>query len=175
LRERGSRPVDLANTPAASPPPLLARSRKALRASAGACNARPACARFLPLSFIVIGRLFPAGHAASRSGSPDIGAVCCPMRSDFRCDLAQTSSQHPEPLAGRKRPATSQSPGCLQLVAPPAIPEPGSAASALEPLLDPPPTQGCASSKHGIPGGWPAGSAVWPRLIITPGKLRVAL
>ena len=74
-----------------------------------------------------------------------------------------------------ERPATSLSPGCLQFVAPPAIPEPGSAASALEPLLDPPPTQGCASSKHGIPGGCPAGKAVWPRLIITPGKLRAAL
>jgi len=99
---RDPRPVDLANTPAASPPPFLARSRKALRASAGACNVLPAYAEFLPLSFIVIGRLFPAGHAASRSGSPDIGAACCPVRSDFRCDPAQTSSQHPEPLAGRK-------------------------------------------------------------------------
>ncbi len=42
------------------------------------------------------------------------------------------SRPHPEPLAGRKRSATSQSPGRFQLVAPPAIPEPGSAASALE-------------------------------------------
>jgi len=25
------------------------------------------------------------------------------------------------------------------------------------------------------PGGWPAGKAVWPRLIITPGKLRGAM
>ncbi len=74
-----------------------------------------------------------------------------------------------------ERSATSQSPGRLQLVAPPAIPEPGSAASALEPLLDPPPTQGCANSTHGIPGGCPAGKAVWTRLIITPGKLRGAM
>ena len=116
--ERGPRPVDLANTPAASPPPLLARSRKALRASAGACNARPACARFLPLSFIVIGRLFTVGHAASRYGSPDIGAAVR-FAVTFVAIRRRWSRPHPEPLAGRKRPATSQSPGRLQPVAPP--------------------------------------------------------
>jgi|GEM_PF-5185763 len=56
-----------------------------------------------------------------------------------------------------------------------AIPEPGSADAALEPLLDPPPTQGCANGITQSPGGCPAGKAVWPRLIITPGKLRGAM
>ena len=56
-----------------------------------------------------------------------------------------------------------------------AIPEPGSADAALEPLLDPPPTQGCANGITQSPGGCPAGKAVWTRLIITPGKLRAAL
>ena len=46
---------------------------------------------------------------------------------------------------------------------------------ALEALLDPPPTQGCANGVTQIPGGCPAGKAVWPRLIITPGKLRGAM
>ena len=56
-----------------------------------------------------------------------------------------------------------------------AIPEPGSADAALEPLLDPPPTQGCANGITQSPGGCPAGKAVWPRLIITPDKLRGAM
>jgi|GEM_PF-2638046 len=45
---------------------------------------------------------------------------------------------------------------------------------ALEARLDPPHPglrQRCAQS----PGGWPAGRAVWPRLIITPGKRRGAM
>jgi len=135
----------------------------------------PACAGFLPLSFIVIGRIFTVSPAASRSGCPDIGVACHPVHRGSHLDPGAKKAGRTRSRLLEERPATSQSPGCLQLVAPPAIPEPGSAASALEPLLDPPPTQGCASSKHGIPGGCPAGSAVWPRLIITPGKLRAAL
>jgi len=46
---------------------------------------------------------------------------------------------------------------------------------ALEARLDPPPTQGCANGAKQSPGGWPAGKAVWTRLIITPGKLRGAM
>jgi len=128
--ERGPRPVDLANTPAASLPPLLARSRKALRASAGACNARPACARFLPLSFIVIGRLFTAGHAASRSGSPDIGAAA-PVRSDFRCDPAQMEQAAPGAACRKKKTGDQSEPWPPPACCAAAIPEPGSADAAL--------------------------------------------
>jgi len=69
--------------------------------------------------------------AVSRPGSPDIGAAVR-FAVTFGAIRRRKSRPHPEPLAGRKRSATSQSPGRLQLVAPPAIPEPGSAASALE-------------------------------------------
>ena len=51
-----------------------------------ACNARPACAWFLPLSFIVIGRLFTVDPVASRSGRPDIGVACHPVHRDLHLD-----------------------------------------------------------------------------------------
>ncbi len=138
MKERGPRPVDRANTPAASLPPFLPRSRKALRASAGACNVLPACAGFLPLSFIVIGRLFPAGHAASRSGSPDIGAACCPVRSDFRCDPAQTKQAAPGAACWKKKTGDQSEPWPPPACCAAAIPEPGSAAVALKVSLDSP-------------------------------------
>ena len=88
------------------------------------------------LSFDVIGPAF------SRRPPPvaahlDIGAA---VRKLYRFAVLSVSEK-----AGRtrsrlleERPATSQSPGCLQQVAPPAIPEPGSASVALEGSLDSP-------------------------------------
>jgi len=42
--------------------------------------------RFPLLSFIVIGRLFTASPAASRSGCPDIGVVCRPVHRGSHLD-----------------------------------------------------------------------------------------
>jgi len=87
-----------------------------------ACNARPACAWFLPLSFIVIGRLFTVAPAASRSGRPDIGVACHPVHRDLHLDPGQSKQAAPgaaccKKKTKEKRSVTSQSPGHLQLVA----------------------------------------------------------
>jgi len=125
---RDPRPVDLANTSAASPPPLLARSRKALRASAGACNVLPAGAWSQPLSFIVIGwRFFCSPYWRSPRQSGHWGR--CPVRSDFRCDPAQMKQTAPGAacwkIGGQSEPWPP--PACCAA----AIPEPGSADAAL--------------------------------------------
>ena len=46
--------------------------------------------------------VFSVSLAASRSGSPDIGAACCPVRSDFRCDPAQTKQAAPGAACWKK-------------------------------------------------------------------------
>ena len=114
LTERGPRPVDRANTPAASPPPLLPRSRKALRASAGACNVLPAGARPQPLSFIVIGcRFFCSPCRQSPRQSGHWGR--CPVRTDFRCDPAHMKQTAPGAACWKKK--TNKS-GCAGQISP---------------------------------------------------------
>jgi hypothetical protein len=111
--------------------------------------------------------------AVSRPGSPDIGAAVR-FAVTFGAIRRRKSSPHPVPLAGRKRSATSQSPGRLQLGAPPRSRSRVQRRRAGSPFRSPP-TQGCANGAKQSPGGCPAGKAVWPRLIITPGKLRGAM
>ena len=147
LTERGPRPVDRANTSAASPPPLLPRSRKALRASAGACNVLPAGAWSQPLSFIVIGWRFlcsPCCRSPRQSGHWGR----CPVRSDFRCDPAKKQQAAPGAACWKIGDQIEPWPPPVCCVA--AIPEPGSADAALEGSLDPPPTQGCANGAKQI-------------------------
>ncbi len=91
---RDPRPVGQANAS------LLAWPRKALRASAGACNVLPTGAEFVRCHLLSSGRLFSVGLAASRPGSPDIGSA----RGAEVCGDSKPGRKqpHPKPLAGRK-------------------------------------------------------------------------
>jgi len=126
------------------------------------------------LSFIVIGCRFFC-HPCCQSPRQSGHWGRCPVRSGFRCDPAQKKQAAPGAACWKKKIGDQPEPWPPPAWSAAAIPEPGSADAALEPLLDPPPTQGCANGDKQSPGGWPAGKAVWPRLIITPGKLRGAM
>ena len=121
------RPADLADAPAALPPPLWPGLGKPFRLPQAsllrpvprgyACNARPACAWFLPLSFIVISRIFTVVPAASRSSCPDIGVACHPVHRDSHLDpgakkAGRTRSRLPQEKDKRKSGCAGQiSPG----------------------------------------------------------------
>jgi len=125
------------------------------------------------LSFIVIGCRFFC-HPCSQSPRQSGHWGRCPVRSDFRCDPEQPNSRTRSRLLEEKdrRPVRALAASSLERRRDPGA---GFSVVALEALLDPPPTQGCANGVTQGPGGCPAGKAVWPRLIITPGKLRGAM
>jgi len=132
------RPADLADAPAALPPPLWPGLGKPFRLPQAsllrpvprgyACNARPACAWFLPLSFIVISRIFTVVPAASRSSCPDIGVACHPVHRDSHLDpgakkAGRTRSRLPQEKDKRKKIGDQPGPwpppaGCAGQISP---------------------------------------------------------
>ena len=118
---------------------------------------------------------FSVRLAASRPGSPDIGVVCRPVYRGSHLDPgARKAGRARSRLLEEedRRPAKALAASSLLRRRDPGT---GVSVVALEARLDPPPTQGCANGITQSPGGCPAGKAVWPRLIITPGKLRGAM